>query len=596
VTVTTSATPRATAFGRRLRSLARPAAAWLLVLALAGALRFAFPSADPPWRSTVGIVWHDEGAWVHNARNKALFGTWRTDEWNPIFIAPVFTGLEYLSFQAFGVGVVQARVVSMAMGLLSVALAGFGVMRLAGRRAGLMAAALLGANYFYVMWNRAALMEATMTSLLVAAWYCVARAERQAAWGLGAAAAAWLAYYTKAASAFFVVGLAIVAAAALADEWRAARARAGRPSWRAGQPRAAIWILAGLAAVGALIFAVFVWPFRDEYVFYNWQMSVLRKPAYTVRAIVDRVSWFPIIHDVFTRSLFITVVGAIALVGWCTRLARAGLAERTIVAWIGVGVLELFVHDVGNERRFLFLIPPLAILTAVALGRDGTLWTAGAVTLARRWRLALLPVIALAGYVVAGALLRLVSIYTVKPGVRASAAAAVALTAVVFAAWPAVARWLSHATIGPRAAVLIVACVVAGDLLQYVQWAAGRTYENVEASRALGERLPPGTLVHGKLANGLALENRIRPVFVGKGFGNYDDRLDRPDVRYILTYISPRVGYEGPVILDILGAYPARRIVWTFEVAETSSGRDRAALIVKQPPPVQADGVPAAGR
>jgi hypothetical protein len=418
-----------------------------------------------------------------------------------------------------------------------------------------------------------------MTSLLVAAWYCVARAERQAAWGLGAAAAAWLAYYTKAASAFFVVGLAIVAATTLAEEWRAARTRGGRPSWHAGGRRAAIWILAGLAAVGALVFAVFVWPFRDEYVFYNWQMSVLRKPAYTVRAIVDRVSWFPIIHDVFTRSLFITVVGAIARVGWCTRL-----------------VLELFVHDVGNERRFLFLIPPLAILTAVALGRDGTLWPAGAVTLARRWRLALLPVIALAGYVVAGALLRLVSIYTVKPGVRASAAAAVALTAVVFAAWPAVARWLSHATIGPRAAVLIVACVVAGDLLQYVQWAAGRTYENVEASRALGERLPPGTLVHGKLANGLALENRIRPVFVGKGFGNYDDRLDRPDVCYVLTYISPRVGYEGPVILDILGAYPARRIVWTFEVAETSSGRDRAALIVKQPPPVQADGVPAAGR
>jgi hypothetical protein len=53
-----------------------------------------FPAADPPWRSTVGVVWHDEGAWVHNARNKALFGDWRQDEWNPVFIAPVFTALE----------------------------------------------------------------------------------------------------------------------------------------------------------------------------------------------------------------------------------------------------------------------------------------------------------------------------------------------------------------------------------------------------------------------------------------------------------------------------------------------------------------------
>ena len=52
----------------------------------------------------MGIVWHDEGPWVHNARNRVLWGTWRTDEWNPVFLTPVFTGLEYLSFQTFGVG------------------------------------------------------------------------------------------------------------------------------------------------------------------------------------------------------------------------------------------------------------------------------------------------------------------------------------------------------------------------------------------------------------------------------------------------------------------------------------------------------------
>ena len=96
-----------------------------------------------------------------------------------------------------------------------------------------------------------------------------------------------------------------------------------------------------------------------------------------------------------------------------------------------------------------------------------------------------------------------------------------------------------------------------------------RSYLHVEASRELGRRLPPGTLVHGKLANGLALENRIRPIFVGREFGNYDDRLTRNDVPFILTYVAPREGYEGPVILDVLGAYPERRALWTFDVAET---------------------------
>ena len=35
---------------------------------------------------------------------EALFGAWRLDEWNPVYIAPVFTALEYLSFEALGVG------------------------------------------------------------------------------------------------------------------------------------------------------------------------------------------------------------------------------------------------------------------------------------------------------------------------------------------------------------------------------------------------------------------------------------------------------------------------------------------------------------
>jgi hypothetical protein len=107
----------------------------------------------------------------------------------------------------------------------------------------------------------------------------------------------------------------------------------------------------------------------------------------------------------------------------------------------------------------------------------------------------------------------------------------------------------------------------------------------VNASLAVGRALPPGTLVHGKLANGLALENRIRPVFVGRGFGNYADRTTRDDVRYILTYIAPSLGYESqkndPVIGDVLEAYPHRKIIMTFDVAETATGYDRAALFDK---------------
>jgi hypothetical protein len=49
-----------------------------------------------------------------------------------------------------------------------------------------------------------------------------------------------------------------------------------------------------------------------------------------------------------------------------------------------------------------------------------------------------------------------------------------------------------------------------------------------------------------------------------------------------LTYIEPSPGYEGSQIEDILDAYPHRRIIMTFDVAETPSGHDRAALIDKR--------------
>ena len=55
--------------------------------------------------------------------------------WNPMYIAPVFTGLEYVAFELFGVGVRQARLVSELTGFASVLLLGLGVARLGGRAA-----------------------------------------------------------------------------------------------------------------------------------------------------------------------------------------------------------------------------------------------------------------------------------------------------------------------------------------------------------------------------------------------------------------------------------------------------------------------------
>ena len=556
----------------------RFAAALLCILAVAALLRGLFPAADPPTNPTSGIVWHDEGAWVHNARNRALFGAWSLDAWNPMYIAPVFTGLEYLSFRTFGVGVRQARLVPEVLGLISVLLLGLGVRRVSGSVAGLIAAALLATNYPYLMWNRAALMEGPMVAFLVASWYCYVRAQTRATWGLLAGACALLCFFTKAAAAFFAAALCLDALVVLV-------LHASGRQVPAMQRKAAAATLIGLVVASVVALAVFVLPNWTEYRFYNWQMSVTRKPSYSFGALVDRASWFPVLHDLFTRMWFSVSLGitaaAVVLAGW--RTASAG--ERVLALWIGLGALELILHDVGNERRFVLFIPPLVGLTAIVLGSGRALVPATFAALPRARALIVAPIVLYGLYVIYGSIVRVAWIYEVAPNVRTAAALAVITTTVVYAMWSRVMRVLSSTIVPTRAAVALTGIIVTGHLVQYGQWAAGRTYENYQASRAIGAVLPPGTLVHGKLANGLSLENGIKPVFVGREFGNYEDRRRRDDVRYILTYIAPSVGYESqrtnPVIQDVLDAYPNRTIIMTFDVAETATGHDRAALIDK---------------
>jgi 4-amino-4-deoxy-L-arabinose transferase-like glycosyltransferase len=553
-----------------------------LVAAVAILLRGLFPLADPPWQIPVGVVWHDEGAWTHNARNMALFGTWHTDRWNPMYLAPVFNALEYVAFRLFGVGLWQARLVSETLGFASVLLLAGAVRQAAGRTAGAMAGALAATNFVWVMWNRAALLETTMVAPMTAAVYACARAgrvdgARAAAWGAAASAFAVIAFFAKAAAAFFPAALGLVAAAGL---WEAWRGRRGGSSPFAMNAHAGV--ILGLVASAALAAAVFVVPYWTEFKFYNWQMSVTRKPSYAFEAFVDRASWLPVVHDFFTRQWMLLLLTLGALFSTLARWKRATAVERLSVAWILAGCAELIVHDVGNQRRFVFLVPPLVALGAVVLGRDRRLLAPEAATLGMRHLAAASPLILYALYVLAGAIARVGFEGRISPGVRIGAVAAVVMAVALFATWPRPARAMAGGQWPRRASAALLAVILLGDLAGFVQWAVGRTSYNYQAMRAVAEWLPPGTPVHGKLANGLALESRIRPVFVGRGFGNYEDRLERDDIRYVLTYTRPYIGYEGRVIQDVLHA-TRWRIVRTFRVAETTTGDDEAALIEKLP-------------
>jgi hypothetical protein len=161
-----------------------------------------------------------------------------------------------------------------------------------------------------------------------------------------------------------------------------------------------------------------------------------------------------------------------------------------------------------------------------------------------------------------------------RTAVEISSVLALLLTFNLIVGWRTVVGRLSEIWVTPLFAAVVVVAVCGYDVVEYAGWAAHRTTLSYDTSRALGGTIPAEALVQGKMANALDLENRIRPVFIGRGFGNYEDRFDRNDVRYILTYIAaqPYVESSPGLIKEILDRLSDKKVVTIFRVPLDETG------------------------
>ena len=129
--------------------------------------------------------------------------------------------------------------------------------------------------------------------------------------GALAGVAAWLAFFSKASAAFYIVALGLEAVTTVILGLRARE----NPNMR-NRAGAALWTLAGLAIAAALFLVFFAIPHWSEVRFYNWQMSVTRKPTYGLAALISRASWVPAVNDFFLRQLPVVFSDWRALWGW----------------------------------------------------------------------------------------------------------------------------------------------------------------------------------------------------------------------------------------------------------------------------------------
>jgi len=353
------------------RRPARMAAAGglVLLLVLGAVLRLACLGADPsPSLEYYYIT--DEGWWVHNARNAALFGRWVLDDFNQGFLySPVHSLLLYAVFQALGVAVVPARAVSAVAGLLT-GLFLYLAARAAGERRGtaLVAAGLLITGHLFIAVNRLAYPESTMLCCAVLGWWLWLKGRpvlAGAAFGLSCFAK--LAGVPGAALPAFLLGWRLLTGLSPGGEFR--RVPPGERLRLIGRDvlRPGVLYAAGLAAVAALVGAL-IWLPNLSLLRTTYAMTSFFNSPGSIWNTVGNIAQFPV-------TGFAVQSGLLLALTWVYLLGRLGPVKsssrpdpdpghRLALAWLLLNALAVAPLRFHPVHRYLVFLPALAWLAA----------------------------------------------------------------------------------------------------------------------------------------------------------------------------------------------------------------------------------------
>jgi len=167
--------------------------------------RLFYLRADLPSTYQAGTQNCDEGPWMHNARNKILFGKWfiKNDEWNPIFITPLFTFSLYLFFYIFGVGIITARLMSVFFSIISIILFFLTMKNEFDKKTAIIGTFLLSYNFLYLIFSRAAMLEIFSMFFLFLVFYFFQKSVKRRGFLVLVGITSFLAFLAKSSSVHF---------------------------------------------------------------------------------------------------------------------------------------------------------------------------------------------------------------------------------------------------------------------------------------------------------------------------------------------------------------------------------------------------------
>lgn len=299
----------------------------------------------------------DEGWSVLGARNVALLGTWATDEWQLFWAQLPFNLVTWLVFEVAGVGIVQARVVSLACSAAAAGILAGLLVRRIGLAAGLFGGIGLATATLFLYYGRLALLEPMVVLFLVAGLAVLLR-RRDHHWLVGGAAGVLLALAigTKPSAALPVAGMLIGAGLAGGEvpglRWRAVVAAT------VIAVAAGAWFAIVLPQPGLLDTILRIWPDQP--------------PPASPADVWDRVTTYLADPDGA-----ISLTAPLLAAGWLGAATvwrtwadldadRRALAAAAI-GWLVLTTLFLLLVHYRPSRYVVPLLPSLAILAALAL-------------------------------------------------------------------------------------------------------------------------------------------------------------------------------------------------------------------------------------
>jgi 4-amino-4-deoxy-L-arabinose transferase-like glycosyltransferase len=486
----------------------------LLIVTLAAVLRLQHIKADPPpllvhLTNSAGIYF-DEAMYCHNARNKLLFDTWMTDDWNPVLYNGILTGIYYGGFKLFGLSIVTMKVVNIVFGLLGILFLYLAIRNTLSLPYALGFGFLFAVDFYWTMYNRVGLLENFSTLFFIISYSFSVRAKdkprNMMLFGVCVALAVlskYLFFY------FFFAALAAVA-------YRA---------WQDRKWRDLLSFLAGTMTVLLIwFFSVFIplassfrkigsgwldlsWPESIGQFFFNIYRNNMHR-------YMSLVPLFFIVALLFSAAVIVRL--------W-KRNPPPELPELFVVLWLAGSFLQMAILNYQPLRYYLNIIP--ALFFAVSLAIKNRPWMRAHAIPIFLVFLALAPLfyrfwIGLVKYPSA------LFAFNYR-GVRF-----LIYAAILIALW----MWLKS---GPGFDRIATACIfgvlaLSSLTIYYAQFYKKPVYQLQTISNSL-RQLPPDSVLMGNEAPRLALETGFRLFPAFEGWFNDRDPFHEQRPTHLLT-------------------------------------------------------------